>query len=101
VLGEIRDVVAPVHQDAALSVDRADGRLGDDDAGQLDRFFRCQPVRTLPVATISPVPERTKVTVVGAGNVGATCAQVLARRDYADVVLVDIIPDFPQGKAWT
>ena len=42
---------------------------------------------------------RTKVTVVGAGNVGATCAQEIARRDYADVVLVDIIPNFPQGKA--
>ena len=43
--------------------------------------------------------ERRKVTVVGAGNVGATCAQVLAARDYADVVLVDIVPNFPQGKA--
>jgi malate dehydrogenase len=43
--------------------------------------------------------ERRKVTVVGAGNVGATCAQVLATRDYADVVLVDIIENFPQGKA--
>jgi malate dehydrogenase len=43
--------------------------------------------------------ERRKVTVVGAGNVGATCAQELARRDYADVVVVDIIPNFPQGKA--
>jgi malate dehydrogenase len=42
---------------------------------------------------------RRKITVVGAGNVGATCAQELARRDYADVVLVDIIPNFPQGKA--
>jgi malate dehydrogenase len=42
---------------------------------------------------------RAKVTVVGAGNVGATCAQVLATRDYADVVLVDIIENFPQGKA--
>jgi len=42
---------------------------------------------------------RRKVTVIGAGNVGATCAQEIARRDYADVVLVDIIPDFPQGKA--
>ncbi len=42
---------------------------------------------------------RRKVTVVGAGNVGATCALELARRDYADVVLVDIIPQFPQGKA--
>ena len=42
---------------------------------------------------------RKKVTVVGAGNVGATCAFSIARRDYADVVLVDIIPNFPQGKA--
>jgi malate dehydrogenase len=42
---------------------------------------------------------RRKITVVGAGNVGATCAQVLARRDYADVVLVDIIDNLPQGKA--
>jgi malate dehydrogenase len=42
---------------------------------------------------------RRKVTVVGAGNVGATCAQVLAMRDYADVVLVDIKEGLPQGKA--
>ena len=39
------------------------------------------------------------MTVVGAGNVGATCAQVLAQRDYADVVLVDIKENLPQGKA--
>jgi malate dehydrogenase len=45
------------------------------------------------------VSERRKVTVVGAGNVGATCAQVLAQRDYADVVLVDIKEGLPQGKA--
>jgi malate dehydrogenase len=45
------------------------------------------------------VSGRKKITVVGAGNVGATCAQELARRDYADVFLVDIIPNFPQGKA--
>jgi malate dehydrogenase len=45
------------------------------------------------------VSERRKVTVVGAGNVGATCAQVLALRDYADVVLVDIKVGLPQGKA--
>jgi len=37
--------------------------------------------------------------VVGAGAVGATCAQVLATRDYADVVLVDIKEGLPQGKA--
>src|SRR5256885_3597662 len=43
--------------------------------------------------------ERRKVTVVGAGNVGATCAQVLAQRDYADVVLVDIKEGLPEGKA--
>ena len=42
---------------------------------------------------------RRKVTVVGAGAVGATVAQEVARRDYADVVLVDIIDNLPQGKA--
>ena len=42
---------------------------------------------------------RQKVTVVGAGNVGATAAQEIARADYADVVLVDIKEGLPQGKA--
>ncbi|MDP7469205.1 MAG: NAD(P)-binding domain-containing protein, partial [Dehalococcoidia bacterium] len=42
---------------------------------------------------------RKKITVVGAGNVGASCAQRLAERGYADVVLVDIVPSVPQGKA--
>jgi malate dehydrogenase len=42
---------------------------------------------------------RRKITVVGAGNVGATTAQLLALRDYADVVLVDIVEGMPQGKA--
>ena len=41
---------------------------------------------------------RSKITVVGAGNVGASCAQLLAQRDYASVVLVDIIEGLPQGK---
>jgi malate dehydrogenase len=40
-----------------------------------------------------------KVTVVGAGNVGATAAQRLAEKQIADVVLVDIIEGVPQGKA--
>ena len=42
---------------------------------------------------------RRKITVVGAGHVGATTAQRLAERDYADVVLVDIVEGLPQGKA--
>ena len=42
---------------------------------------------------------RRKVTVVGGGNVGATCALELARSDYLDVVLVDIVENLPQGKA--
>jgi malate dehydrogenase len=42
---------------------------------------------------------RRKITVVGAGNVGATTAQRLAERNYADVVLVDIVEGLPQGKA--
>jgi malate dehydrogenase len=42
---------------------------------------------------------RRKITIVGAGNVGATLAQRLAERDYADLVLVDILEGVPQGKA--
>lgn len=42
---------------------------------------------------------RPKVTVIGAGNVGATTAQRLAERDICDVVLVDIVEGMPQGKA--
>ena len=42
---------------------------------------------------------KSKVTVVGAGNVGGTTAQRLAERKYADVVLVDIVEGLPQGKA--
>jgi len=42
---------------------------------------------------------RSKVTVVGAGNVGATTAQRIFDGGYADVVLVDIVEGLPQGKA--
>jgi malate dehydrogenase len=42
---------------------------------------------------------RKKVTVVGAGNVGASCAVRLADKELADVVLVDIVEGVPQGKA--
>ncbi|CAN5597781.1 MAG: malate dehydrogenase [Actinomycetota bacterium] len=42
---------------------------------------------------------KSKVTVVGAGNVGGTTAQRLAERNYADIVLVDIVEGLPQGKA--
>jgi len=42
---------------------------------------------------------RYKVTVVGAGMVGGSLAQRLAERDYADIVLVDVVDGLPQGKA--
>ena len=42
---------------------------------------------------------RKKITVVGAGNVGATVAQRLFERGYADIVLVDMVEGLPQGKA--
>ena len=42
---------------------------------------------------------RSKVTVVGAGNVGATTAQRIFDKGYANVVLVDIVEGLPQGKA--
>ncbi len=41
---------------------------------------------------------RKKVTVVGAGNVGANCALRIAEKDLADVVLVDVVEGVPQGK---
>lgn len=40
-----------------------------------------------------------KISIIGAGNVGATCAQRIAERGYADVVLMDIVEGLPQGKA--
>src|SRR5256712_14151141 len=42
---------------------------------------------------------RKKITVVGAGNVGATAAHWLASKELGDVVLVDIVEGVPQGKA--
>ncbi len=42
---------------------------------------------------------RKKISVIGAGMVGATCVQRIAERGYADVVMVDIIEGLPQGKA--
>ena len=43
--------------------------------------------------------DKRKVTVVGAGNVGATTAQRIVERGIADVVLVDVVDGIPQGKA--
>ncbi len=42
---------------------------------------------------------RRKVTVVGAGNVGATAAMRVAEKELADVVLVDVLEGVPAGKA--
>lgn len=43
--------------------------------------------------------QRAKVTIVGAGNVGATCAHWLASWRVADLVLIDVVEGMPQGKA--
>jgi malate dehydrogenase len=45
------------------------------------------------------MPRRNKVTVVGAGFVGSTCAHWIASKELADCVLVDIVEGMPQGKA--
>jgi len=45
------------------------------------------------------VNKLNKVSIIGAGNVGANCAQRIAERGYANIVLVDIVPGLPQGKA--
>jgi malate dehydrogenase len=46
-----------------------------------------------------PANARPKITVVGAGNVGATAAQYIVEKELGDVVLVDVIEGIPQGKA--
>ncbi len=43
--------------------------------------------------------KRAKITIIGAGNVGATCAHWAASKELGDIVLVDIIEGMPQGKA--
>jgi malate dehydrogenase len=45
------------------------------------------------------MPRRNKVTIVGAGNVGATTAHWIVSKELADVVMVDIVEGLPQGKA--
>ena len=42
---------------------------------------------------------RSKITVVGAGNVGASVAQYIVEKELGDVVLVDVVEGIPQGKA--
>src|ERR1700739_3435399 len=42
---------------------------------------------------------RKKVSIVGAGNVGATAAHWIASKELADVVLIDVVDGIPQGKA--
>ena len=42
---------------------------------------------------------KSKVTVVGAGNVGATTAQRIFEKGHSDVVLIDVVEGIPQGKA--
>ncbi|MGH7388185.1 MAG: malate dehydrogenase [Candidatus Rokuibacteriota bacterium] len=48
---------------------------------------------------LTVVNRRPKITVVGAGNVGATVAQYVVEKELGDVVLVDVIEGIPQGKA--
>src|SRR5258708_1858069 len=52
-----------------------------------------------PLLNRKDISMRSKITVVGAGFVGSTLVQRLAERDYADVVMFDIVPNMPQGKA--
>jgi malate dehydrogenase len=52
-----------------------------------------------PLLNRKDISMRSKITVIGAGFVGSTLVQRLAERDYADVVMFDIVPNMPQGKA--
>ena len=56
-----------------------------------------QPV--VGVQVMKMAAGRRKIAVIGAGNVGATCAFVLAQKNLGDVVLLDIHEGFARGKA--
>jgi malate dehydrogenase len=56
-------------------------------------------LRLIPYIEREDLLMRSKITVIGAGFVGSTLVQRLAERDYADVVMFDIVPNMPQGKA--
>ena len=45
------------------------------------------------------MPKRNKIALIGGGNIGGTLAHLALQRNLGDVVLVDITPDLPQGKA--
>ncbi len=45
------------------------------------------------------MPQRKKIAIVGAGNVGSSCALLAAQRQLGDVTLIDIVPGMPEGKA--
>jgi malate dehydrogenase len=66
-------------------------------------FYLSNPEDTLsakqPIVHRKEIVMDKKVTVVGAGNVGATAAQRLAEKELCDVVLVDIVEGVPQGKS--
>lgn len=63
------------------------------------RFFRVQGTPFASNIALTEVNMRKKITVVGAGKVGATTAQRLAERNYADVVLADVIEFVAEGEA--
>jgi malate dehydrogenase len=66
----------------------------------LPRIPPRRPVPYVPMSLSITVHTVMKVTVVGAGNVGATVAECVARKDMAkEVVLIDIVEGLPQGKA--
>jgi malate dehydrogenase len=92
-------VAAVIAEGKSVTYDLKPTRDDPSAVGTSGRDHRAAPLTSSHQTKGDNVNGRKKVTVVGAGNVGATCALEVARRDYADVVLVDIIPNFAAGKA--
>src|SRR5512143_1406114 len=65
---------------------------------QSEKALNAMPYALCAMPFLGGVFVRKKVTVVGAGNVGATLAQRIAEASLADVVLVDVVEGVPQGK---
>ena len=93
--GEIHDIGFS-HGSRPRGADAVDGKILEVETQ--NQAFPCSCLDRRARVSYLENSMRKKVTVVGAGNVGANCALRIAGKELADVVLVDIVEGVPQGK---
>tara|TARA_Y100000768_G_scaffold150764_1_gene112679 strand:+ start:8515 stop:9534 length:1020 start_codon:yes stop_codon:yes gene_type:complete len=73
--------------------------MGNYTLGAIDQLTYFMPILGSNHKVLNLANSRKKIAVIGAGNVGATCAFVLAQKKLGDIVLLDIYEGFAKGKA--